>query len=43
MTPVIAQAVVGKPGPGKVYIIMARRSWEKLQRQKKGVKSAVDF
>jgi len=28
-----ARAVAGKPGPGKVYIIMARRSWEKLQRQ----------
>jgi hypothetical protein len=22
-----------KLGPGKVYIIMARRSWEKIQRQ----------
>ncbi|MDZ4346404.1 MAG: glycosyltransferase family 39 protein [Candidatus Binatia bacterium] len=28
-----AQAVAGKLGPGKVYIIMARRSWEKIQRQ----------
>jgi len=28
-----AQAVAGKLGPGKVYIIMAWRSWEKIQRQ----------
>ena len=28
-----AQAVAGKLGTGKVYIIMARQNWEKIQRQ----------
>jgi len=29
----LSVVATAKIGPGKVYVIMARRSWEKLQRQ----------